>query len=357
MKHTRTGDTMAVQKSRGKKIVSDELAQNIVLDGVPTPPAVFSVAVQAESTSQQREVEAGLSRLLAEDPSLRLSTDPRSGETLLSGMGQLHLDVACDRLRSALNQPIYLSEPRVAYRETIGNSIDHAESYDSVIGSARLRASLSLRLEPIREELTSAVCPVNADSESRSQLGHLPVNQVILPEDIKGHPVTAELIRNGVLSALHRGPLLGSPTSAIRVIISSRYEDINASSDAALTACASKATSSALLRARCVLLEPIMDVECILPGSCVGDVIEALTHPLHRRGIVEKVERDEDTRSSTTPDSIVRVRALVPVQGMIDWATRIRSTTKGRGDFTMEFHSYQAVDAQVQGQIIASLRN
>jgi elongation factor G len=357
MKHTMTGDTMAVPKSRGKKIMPDELGQHFVLDGVPTPPAVFSVAVQAESASQQREVEAGLSRLLMEDPSLRLSTDPRSGETLLSGMGQLHLDVACDRLRSALNQPIYLSKPRVAYRETIGNSIDHAETYDSVIGSARLRASLSLRLEPIREELASAACRVKADSESRSQLAHLPVNQVILPEDIKGHPVTAELIRKGVLSALHRGPLLGSPTSAVRVIILSRYEDIKASSDTALTACASKATSSALLRARCVLLEPIMDVECNLPESCVGDVIEALTHPLHRRGIIEKVDRDEDTRSSKTTDSNVRVRALVPVQGMIDWATRIRSSTKGRGDFTMEFHSYQAVDEQVQGQIISSLRN
>jgi elongation factor G len=354
MKHTHTGDTVTVRKSLGKKSpveVPKSAGGDLVLQGVPSSPAVFSVAIEAESPSHQRDLDAALLRLLSEDPSLRLSTDVRSGETLLSGMGQLHLEIVVDRLTRILPHSIHISEPRVAYRETLTNTVTIEEHYDKTIGSTRLRASLKLTLGPIAE-VEETFCGVDDSAGSSASLEN---NQILLPADISANPELAHFIRSGVMSALGRGPLLGSPTSHIRAVVTSLADEVNASSSAAISACASSAVSQALASAQSCLLEPVMRVECIVPESCMGDVIADLTNPGLRRGIVNSVERDNLT-NNVTADSLVRIHARVPLQGMVDWSTRMRSITKGRGDFSMDFASYEVVASSQQACIMGALR-
>jgi elongation factor G len=331
---------------------------SVVLNGVPTPPAVFSVALYAESSSQQRELDSALARLLAEDPSLRLSVDPRSGEALLSGMGQLHLDVVCDRLRKMIGSPIHVSKPRVTYLETIQTSVEHTEIYESSIGSSNLKASLCLRLDPMQHDIDTAIYQeftINGgNDETPIRIGD---NEIILYQDIRSNPSIAASIEEGIAAGLRRGPVLSSPTSHIRATVLSPVEEIQASSSAALSACASCAVSNALQRAKGLLLEPVMKVECHIPDSCVGDVINELTHPSERRGIVHNVDRVNAGSSRSDLDPLVRIQAVVPLQGMLDWATRMRSTTKGRGDFSMQFDSYQVVCEHVQNRILVSFRH
>jgi elongation factor G len=344
MKHTHTGDTVTVRRSLGKKspvVVPKSVVGDLVLQGVPSSPAVFSVAIEAESPSHQRNLDAALLRLLSEDPSLRLSTDVHSGETLLSGMGQLHLEIVVDRL----------TRIRVAYRETLTNTVTIEEHYDKTIGSTRLRASLKLTLGPIAG-VEETLC---GDDDSAGSSASLENNQILLPADISANTELARHIRSGVMSALGRGPLLGSPTSHIRAVVTSLADEVNASSSAAISACASSAVSQALASAQSCLLEPVMRVECLVPESCMGDVIADLTNPGLRRGIVNSVERGNST-NNVTADSLVRIHARVPLQGMVDWSTRMRSITKGRGDFCMDFASYEVVASSQQACIMGALR-
>jgi elongation factor G len=352
MKHTQTGDTITVRSAHRKKHTDKSSASDLdgtVLQGVPSPPAVFSVAVESESPSHQKDLDVALAKLLAEDPSLQLSTDVHSGETLLSGMGQLHLEIVVDHLSRTLPHTIHVSEPRVTYRETITSSAVCEEHYDNVIGSTRLRASLKLMLEPIIPEAAESG---NASWKGTSDLDD---NQIILPGDFSENIELASHIQKSIMAALRRGPLLGSPTSHIRAIVTSSSDEINASSSAAISACANSAVSKALTAAQPRLLEPVMRVECCVPESCMGDVIGDLTHPSLRRGIVDSVER-KDAADVDIPDPLVRIHANVPLEGMIGWSTKIRSATKGRGDFSMEFASYEILTSSQQASIIAKLR-
>lgn len=332
LKHTVTGDTLCVRSAGGKKKKSSQ--EVAPLEGVPSPPAVVSVAVEAESTSQQRQLDEALDQLLAEDPSLKLSTDANSGETLLSGMGQLHLDVVIDRLSKSLPNPIHVSKPRVAYRESITSSVEHEERYDGAIGSVRQSATISLSL-----------CPISGSGEAVE-------NEVVLPPDLAvEYPVTARSLERDVLTALGRGSLLGSPTTGIRATVLSPAAVLaQASSDAALSACVSSAVAKAISSAGPVLLEPVMQVQSTVPESAMGAVIGDLTHPTLRRGLVDNVDRKGSVHGD--PDSKVLIYAKVPLAGMVDWATRLRSITKGLGDFSMEFHSYQAVGQATEKQLL-----
>lgn len=329
LKHTKTGDTVVARRRTVKKSKgSDDF---LALEGVPSPPAVVSVAVEAESTSQQRKLDVALAQLLVEDPSLRLSTDSQSGETLLSGMGQLHLDVVVDRLSKQLTDvSIFVSQPRVAYRETIGQSHSVAESYDSVIGSARQFATFSLAVQPLQN--------------------HEKENVVIVQDSLAAErPDLADMVSKSLLTALARGAVLGSPTIGVQASVLSTAAELSlASTPAALTACISRAAGAALSAAHPVLLEPVMKICCNIPESSVAAVVGELTHPILRRGVVEDIQRGED---AVGLDTIVCILASVPLVGMVDWATRLRTLTKGRGDFTMEFSSYQPVGEVRQAEL------
>jgi elongation factor G len=326
MKHTETGDTITIRRP-GKAARNAEQAP---LQGVPTPPAVVAVAVEAESTSQQRKLDDALQQLLAEDPSLRLSIDSLSGETLLSGMGQLHLDVVIERLSKTLDDPIHVSKPRIAYRETITERYAVEKVYNKVIGATRHRAAFHLVLQPLPD--------------------HVQENEVLLPDELQnGDPDLSHLVRTGVLLALRRGALLGSPTLGVQASVLSTAAELQAaSSSAALTACISHAAQSALAAAQPILLEPVMKVHCTVPDETMGAVIGELTHPTLRRGVVDIV-RPADGQAEV--DKYALVVAAVPLNGMLDWATRLRTVTKGRGDFSMEFASYQPLGEAEQARL------
>lgn len=342
MKHTRTGDTISSCRPKTKKTDLRKEGSITPLEGISSPPAVISVAVEAESTSQQRQLDVALRDLLIEDPSLQLSTDPHSGETLLSGMGQLHLDIVVDRLSQSLPDPIYVSKPRVAYRETIRSKASHVEHYDRIIGATRQRATLRITLVPI---------PSSSEPGEGEES-----NNVILPESLDTHDEElGAALRNGVLNALKRGPLLGAPSSRVEAIITSPVEELkDASNRAALLACTNSAVQEALSQANPVLLEPLMMVMCTVPDSAMGTVIGELTHPTVRRGVVDDVERVNATEAN---EGLARIRAHVPLAGMVDWATRQRSLTKGRGDFSMEFASYHEVGDAHQSSVVCANRS
>lgn len=331
LKHTETGDTLQVLDDR-------QGVEHVVLPCVRTPPVVFSVAVEVDSASQEKQLDAALEKLIAEDSSLRVTRDELTGETLLSGMGELHLEVVHENLSQAMRFPVRVSRPRIAYRETVTRAVTHLEHYDSTFGSTRLAASLSVSVSPHNEN----------------------ENTVIVVSDGAEYEFTAvhqKAIREGVVAALGRGPLLGYATSNVAVTVRPASGGIKATDStlAALQACASKATAAAMRSADPALLEPMMQVQCIVPESVAGDVISELSHPVQRRGIIEGVER-EAREGCAVEFATSRIDALVPLQGMLGWATRIRSTTKGRGDFTMNFASYKPVSAATQEKLLAVAR-
>lgn len=311
------------------------------LRGVSPPPAVFSVAIEAESASAQRDLDATLEDFLVEDPSLELSVDPYSGETLLSGMGQLHLDIVVDRIRRTLPHSVHVSKPRVTYRETIQQRAERLEHYDSTIGGTSMRASLRIELEPMVDAERTA------SSDTMSDTSLVERFDIVLPPDIEEDEGVANSIRDGIESALRRGPVLGSPTTGVRATVLSSLDSLNASSLAALSACASQATSRALQDGDPQVLEPVMLLECSVPEETTGDIIREITHPTIRRGVVEDVVRDTDdmsvAHSADGGNRFVTIRARIPVEGMLDWANCLRSTTKGRGAFSMEFASFEPV--------------
>lgn len=326
LKHTETGDTLVLQQA--------PKSSHVIMSGVITPPAVFSVALEADSTAEEKELQGMLRQLVQEDCSLETKVDEETGETLLSGMGELHLEVAVDRMSRALKFPIRMSRPRVAYRETVMQSTRHTEEYDVTIGSNRLRATLRIEVDPVQSE------------------HGVYKNSILIPNDT--FTVEEELaIRDGIGAALGRGPLLGSPITNVKVSVHPSGDNsagIQHHNVTALRACSSRAVCEAIKLCQPRILEPVMHVECIVPEIVTGDVISEISHPTQRRGTITEV--DAVSRSIGLPEHKLSVlTAIVPLEGMIGWATKMRSITKGRGDFTTRFDSYRVVDDITQQRL------
>lgn len=290
------------------------------MDGVNAPPAVFSVAISVDSATQEKVLMEAMNRTIEEDCSLELRKDVETGETLLSGMGELHLEVTIDRLQRALPFEIYTSKPRVAYRETVCESGEIDESYDMTIGSSRLTAAMRVSIKP------GDGCKVEVygfDTES------------------------AFSIREGIHAALGRGVLLGVPVANVNVQVNELREGEVSEDPAALRACAGQAVRKLLDRCIPVLLEPIMSVEVTVPDANAGDIVSELSHPTRRRGMIESVD--------SLGNGFTRVSARVPLEGIIGWATRMRSLTKGRGDLIVEFDGYKRVEDAVCKRVIESM--
>lgn len=308
------------------------------MSGIATPPAVFSVALEVDSCSQEKELEEALMKLVEEDCSLETKVDTETGETLLSGMGELHLEVAVDRLSRYLKFQIRMSCPRVAYREAITRDGMIKEVYDQTIGMNRFRASLLVEVSKLPE----------ARGSYRNE---------ICIEDEMFTSEAKQAIRDGIEAGLDRGPLLGSPMTNVFVSVTTGLQgNTSACQDAAaLRACASKAIKNALQTSHPILLEPVMDVMCIVPDARAGDTISEISHPTRRRGTIEAVDTaTNNTELSENKMSVIR--AVVPLEGMIGWATKMRSITKGRGDFTTRFSSYRQVDDSEQKRILAEAK-
>lgn len=327
MKYTETGDTVVLQQT--------PKSSRVVMSGVATPPAVFSVALEVDSSSEERVLKTALRQLVQEDCSLESKIDEETGETLLSGMGELHLEVAVDRMSRALNFPIRMSKPRVAYRETVTDSVQHTERYDATIGTTRFRAAITVYVEPL----------VLVESKYENEV-------LISNEAFNGEERQA--IRDGVDAALGRGPLLSCPVVNVRVSVQpANGSDSDTGFEiAALRACSNKAVRDAVTQCQPKLLEPVMRVECLVPENMAGDVISEISHPVRRRGTVQEVSVVSD-HSENPEKKMSSVTAIVPLEGMIGWATRMRSLTRGRCDFNSRFDSYRFVDDATEDKIIS----
>jgi elongation factor G len=284
------------------------------------PDPVISVAVEPRTKADQEKMGVALSKLAQEDPSFRVNTDEESGQTIISGMGELHLEIIVDRMRREFSVEANIGKPQVAYRETIRKKVEIEGKHVKQSGGRGQYGHVWLRLEPLP-----------ADSEYEF------VNEVI------GGAVPKEFINavdKGVQEQMKNGCVAGYPLLAMKVVIfDGSYHDVD-SNEMAFKIAGSMALKAGALKADPALLEPIMKVEVVTPEDYMGDIIGDLNR---RRGIVLGMD---DSVSGKVID------AEVPLAEMFGYSTDLRSASQGRATYTMEFTKYQEVPNNVADGII-----
>ena len=296
-------------------------ADNIVtLEKMDFPEPVISVAVEPKSKADQEKMGIALGKLAQEDPSFRVETDEESGQTIISGMGELHLDVLVDRMRREFSVEANIGKPQVAYRETIRKPVEIEGKHVKQSGGRGQYGHVWLRLEPL---------PADADYEFVNQI----VGGVIPKEYIPA-------VDKGVYEQMQNGCLAGYPLLAMKVTLyDGSFHDVD-SSEMAFKIAGSLALRKGALEANPALLEPVMAVEVVTPEEYMGDVMGDLNR---RRGMVQGME-DSATGKVITAD--------VPLSEMFGYATDLRSATQGRATYTMEFDKYAEVPGNIAEGII-----
>ncbi len=313
LKNTTTGDTLCS---------SDD---PVVLESLEFPEPVIHVAVEPKTKVDQEKMGKALYALAEEDPTFRIRTDEETGQTVISGMGELHLEVIVDRMLREFKVDANVGKPQVAYRETIRKSVEKVEhKYVRQSGGRGQYGHVVITLEPTGpgggyefvDKITGGVIP----------------KEYIPPVDA------------GIQEAMTSGVLAGYPTVDIRVLLTyGSYHDVD-SSEMAFKIAGSMAFKEAARRASPVLLEPIMSVEVVTPDEYMGDVIGDLSS---RRGKIEGM----DQRGSAQV-----IRSQVPLSEMFGYATDLRSRTQGRAIYSMQFNSYQEVPDSIAKEIVARVR-
>ena len=296
-------------------------ADNIVtLEKMDFPEPVISVAVEPKSKADQEKMGIALGKLAQEDPSFRVETDEESGQTIISGMGELHLDVLVDRMRREFSVEANIGKPQVAYRETIRKTVEIEGKHVKQSGGRGQYGHGWLRLEPL---------PADADYEFVNQI----VGGVIPKEYIPA-------VDKGVYEQMQNGCLAGYPLLAMKVTLyDGSFHDVD-SSEMAFKIAGSLALRKGALEANPALLEPVMAVEVVTPEEYMGDVMGDLNR---RRGMVQGME---DSASGKV------ITADVPLSEMFGYATDLRSATQGRATYTMEFDKYAEVPGSIAEGII-----
>jgi len=311
LKLATTGDTLCDEKN------------SVILERMDFPEPVIHVAVEPRSQADQEKMGVALSKLAAEDPSFRVRTDEDSGQTIIGGMGELHLDIIVDRIRREFSVEANIGKPQVAYRETIKKTVEAEGKFVRQSGGRGQYGHVWLKLEPITE----------ADFEFVDAV----VGGVVPREYIAA-------VAKGAEEQMANGVLAGYPLQGVRATLyDGSYHDVD-SSEVAFKVAASMALKSGALEANPVLLEPVMKVEVVTPEEHYGDIIGDLNR---RRGVVLGMEDVPAGKS---------VRAEVPLSEMFGYATDMRSATQGRATFSMEFESYKEVPNNVADAIISKSR-
>jgi len=317
LKDVTTGDTLCSQ---------DHI---ITLERMTFPEPVISMAVEPKTKSDQEKMGIALGRLAAEDPSFRVRTDEESGQTIISGMGELHLDILVDRMKREFNVEANVGKPQVAYRETIRSSdvkSDYKHAKQS--GGKGQYGHVVIELSPMTEE---------------ERKGDGVKDDFLFINDITGGVIPKEFIpsvEKGLRETITSGPLAGFPVVNVKVkLVFGSYHDVD-SSEMAFKLAASMAFKQGFAKASPVLLEPIMKVEVVTPEDYVGDVMGDLSR---RRGLLQG---QDDTPSGKT------INAMVPLGEMFGYATTIRSLTQGRATFTMEFDHYAEAPNNIAEQVM-----
>lgn len=307
LKNVATGDTLCVADNP------------IVLERMSFPDPVIAMAVEPKTRSDQEKMGIALAKLAQEDPSFRVATDEESGQTIISGMGELHLDVLVDRMRREFDVEANVGKPQVAYRETIRRSVEIEGKYVRQTGGRGQYGHVWLKLEPLASD---------AEYEFVNEIVGGAVPREFVPAVDKG---VREQMRNGVLA--------GYPLLAMKVTLyDGSFHDVD-SSEIAFKIAGSQALRDGALKADPALLEPIVAVEVVTPDEYMGDVVGDLNR---RRGIM---------RGMDTVGVNKVVNSEVPLSEMFGYATDLRSATQGRATFTMEFIRYAEVPPNIVSQI------
>lgn len=310
LKDTFTGDTLCDPKAP------------IILESIVFPEPVINLAIEPKTTLDQDKMTLALRALSEEDPTFKVRTDEQTGQTVLSGMGELHLEVLVDRMLREFKVGANVGRPRVAYRETITQPVMKAEGrFVRQSGGRGQFGHVLLRLEPLE-----------------------PGSGYVFENAIVGGTIPKEYVRpveEGIREAMEGGILAGYPMVDIKATLyDGSYHEVD-SSEMAFKIAGSMGFKEGALKGRPVLLEPIMSIEVVVPEEYTGDVIGNLAS---RRGMIEGMEmRTEGVQS---------IKAKVPLAEMFGYATALRSMTQGRGTFTMEFHHYAPVSQDVAEAVL-----
>ncbi|MEX2251280.1 MAG: elongation factor G [Acidimicrobiia bacterium] len=313
LKNTTTGDTLSSERAP------------IQLESMEFPAPVISVAIEPRTKSDDERLSESLHRLTEEDPTFLVRTDEETGQTIISGMGELHLEILVDRLLREFKVEANVGKPQVAYRETIRRPVEKVEyRHVKQTGGKGQYAHVVINLEPTG-----------------------PGGGYEFVDQIKGGKVPREYIPSvdsGIEDALDQGVLAGYPLVDVRaILVDGSFHDVD-SSEMAFKIAGSMALQEAARRAGVKLLEPVMEIEVITPEDYMGDVIGDLNG---RRGKVEGMTQRGNSQV---------IRAQVPMSEMFGYATDLRSKTQGRATFSMQFHSYQDVPDSIADDIVATRR-
>ncbi len=304
LKATTTGDTLATDTAP------------IRLESMEFPDPVISVAIEPKTKADQDKLSQGLTRLTDEDPTFRVQTDEETGQTLIAGMGELHLEIIVDRLLREFSVDANIGRPQVAYRETVGRRVDKVEGrFVRQTGGRGQYGHAVINLEP-----------------AEPGEGYEFLDRIVGGKIPREYNPSIDL---GIQEAMEAGTLAGYPVVDVRIeLVDGSYHDVD-SSEMAFKVAGSMAFKNAMERAKPKLLEPVMSVEVVTPEDYLGDVMGDLNS---RRGRVEGLEPRGNAQA---------VRARVPLATMFGYATDLRSMTQGRATFTMQFAAYEAAPAEL----------
>ncbi len=312
LKETTTGDTLCDEKAP------------IILDPPVIPAPIISFAVEPKAKGDEEKMSSALSRFQEEDPSIRVTREAQTKEVIVSGMGELHLEVVVERLRRKFGVEVNMKTPRVPYKESIQGSASAQGKYKKQTGGRGQYGDCWIRLEPL---------PRGGGYEFVNQI----VGGVIPKQYIPA-------VEKGILEAMDSGVLAGYPVTDLRVTLYDGSYHVVDSSEMAFKIAGSLAFKKAFMNSGPVLLEPIMNVEVIAPDDCLGDVIGDLNS---KRGRVMGIEARGKNQT---------VKAQVPLAEMLKYASELKAVTGDRGEYTMEFSHYEEVPGHIQEKVIAEAK-
>jgi elongation factor G len=312
LKTVSTGDTICDEK------------KPVVLESMDFPEPVISLAIEPKTKADQEKLGAGLQKLMAEDPTFRVKTDQQTGEVVIAGMGELHLEIIVDRLKREFNVEASVGRPQVAYKETLTRPADGEMRYAKQTGGRGQFAEVKIRLFPGE-----------------------PGTGYVFENEISGGAIPKEFIKpvdEGIKEALTRGVLAGYPIDDVRIeLYDGKHHEVD-SSEMAFKIAGSMAFQDAAKKAKPVLLEPVMRVEVVVPKEHLGDVMGNLSS---RRGHIQSQEDRGGTQI---------INARVPLSEMFGYATDLRSRTQGRATYSMHFDRYEQAPNNVSEEVVARVQ-
>ncbi|XP_014123431.1 ribosome-releasing factor 2, mitochondrial isoform X2 [Zonotrichia albicollis] len=335
LKQSATGDTIVSSKASavaaarragrdaGEKKRSGSGVDSLLLAGVEVPEPVFFCTIEPPSMARQQDLDNALSCLQREDPSLKVKPDPDTGQTILCGMGELHIEIIHDRIKREYGIETYLGPLQIAYRETILNAAQATDILDKTVGDKRHCVTAEIEVRPTSGE-GAATKPIISYAENVSE---------VLPKELQG------AIENGITNSCIQGPLLGFPVQDIDVTVQSLTVHPD-TSHTMVSACVSRCLQKALKKAGIQILEPLMNLEITVSEDHLS---AALADLAQRRGNIQEIQSRQDNRV---------VVAAVPLAEMMGYSTVLRSLTSGSATFTLELASYQALSSQEQSALL-----